>query len=92
MGRLGKMYTTLREEAEVLLKIKNMAPDGKIPRGLLLEGRPAIKHAAKSFQLAKKLDRDNERLPRAGAATGPPVGLPQGRKGVNILLAGAKKV
>jgi hypothetical protein len=38
------MYTTLREESENLLKIKNISPDGKLPRGLLLEGKPAIKN------------------------------------------------
>ena len=38
------MYTTLREESEMLLKIKNICPDGKLPRGLLLEGKPAIKN------------------------------------------------
>jgi hypothetical protein len=44
MARMQKMFSTLRNESEMLLKIKNMAPDGKIPRGLLLEGRPAIRH------------------------------------------------
>ena len=38
------MYTTLREESEMLLKIKNFSPDGKLPRGLLLAGKPAIKN------------------------------------------------
>lgn len=28
----------------MLLKIKNICPDGKLPRGLLLEGKPAIKN------------------------------------------------
>ena len=45
IGRVAKMFATLKEESENLLKIKNMAPDGKIPRGLLLEGRPAIRDA-----------------------------------------------
>lgn len=44
IGRLNRMFTTLREESEVLLKIKNMSPDGKIPRGLLMQGKPAIKN------------------------------------------------
>ena len=44
VARINKMYTTLREESELLLKIKNMAPDGKLPRGLLLAGKPAIKN------------------------------------------------
>lgn len=44
VARITRMYTTLREESESLLKIKNISPDGKLPRGLLLEGKPAIKN------------------------------------------------
>jgi hypothetical protein len=42
------MFATLRSESELILKIKGMAPDGKIPRGLLLEGRPAIRNGKNS--------------------------------------------
>ena len=41
-----------------------MVPDGKIPRGLLLEGRPAIKDAIKEFQVACNLDKMNEKRPK----------------------------
>jgi hypothetical protein len=41
-----------------------MVPDGKIPRGLLLEGRPAIKDAIAEFDVAKKLDKTNEMRPK----------------------------
>jgi len=61
---MNKMFTTLREDSELILKIKNIAPDGKLPRGLLLEGKPAIKHAAKQFSLALELDKDNEKRPK----------------------------
>ncbi len=64
IGRVSKMFSTLRQESESLLKIKNMAPDGKLPRGLLLEGKPAIKNALKQFNLAKELDKVNERRPK----------------------------
>ena len=64
IGRVSKMFQTLREESEVLLKIKNMAPDGKLPRGLLLEGKPAIRNALKQFNLAKELDKVNEKRPK----------------------------
>lgn len=47
VAAMSKMFSTLREEQEMILKIKNISPDGKLPRGLLLEGKPAIKHAAK---------------------------------------------
>jgi serine/threonine-protein phosphatase 2B catalytic subunit len=46
------------------LKLKNMSPDGKLPRGILLEGKPAIKNALKQFNLALQLDKVNEKRPR----------------------------
>jgi hypothetical protein len=61
---MNKMFTTLREDSELILKIKNISPDGKLPRGLLLEGKPAIKNAAKQFNLAQELDRENEKRPK----------------------------
>lgn len=44
IARMSRIYQTLREESEMLLKIKNISPDGKLPRGILLEGKPAIKN------------------------------------------------
>jgi len=67
MGRIGKIYNTLKEEHVLLLKMKQMAPDGRLPKGLLLEGRPAIKNAYKAFKLAKDLDQTNERRPKVSA-------------------------
>lgn len=49
VARINKIYATLREESEMLLKIKNMAPDGKLPRGILLEGKPAIKNGKYNY-------------------------------------------
>ena len=64
VAKMSKMFSTLREDSEMILKIKNISPDGKLPRGLLLEGRPAIKHAIKQFEHAAQLDKDNEKRPR----------------------------
>ncbi len=47
----------------MLIAIKKMSPDGKIPRGLLLNGRPAIKDTFKEFEQSKVLDRENEKHP-----------------------------
>lgn len=63
-ARMQKMFTTLKDESELILKLKGMAPDGRIPRGLLLEGRPAIKDALKEFNRAKEVDKINERRPK----------------------------
>ena len=62
-ARMQKMFTTLKDESELILKLKGMAPDGKIPRGLLLEGRPAIKDALQEFKRAVEVDRINEKRP-----------------------------
>lgn len=63
-ARMQKMFTTLKEESELILKLKGMAPDGKIPRGLLLEGRPAIKDALQEFKRAIEVDKINEKRPK----------------------------
>jgi len=47
VAKVSKMFSILREEQEMILKIKNISPDGKLPRGILMEGKPAIKHCAK---------------------------------------------
>jgi serine/threonine-protein phosphatase 2B catalytic subunit len=63
-ARMQKMFTTLKDESELILKLKGMAPDGKIPRGLLLEGRPAIRDALQEFKRAREVDKINERTPK----------------------------
>ena len=44
-----------------------MSPDGKIPRGLLLNGKPAIKDSFKEFLFARDLDIVNEKRPGCGS-------------------------
>ena len=44
VAKMTRMFSTLREESEMLLQIKNISPDGKLPRGILLQGKPAIKN------------------------------------------------
>lgn len=63
ISKMQKMLTTLREESEMILKIKGMSPDGKIPRGLLLEGKTAIRNAHNDFSNAMNLDSVNEKRP-----------------------------
>jgi serine/threonine-protein phosphatase 2B catalytic subunit len=64
MARMQKMFSTLKNESEMLIKIKGMSPDGKIPRGLLLDGRPAIRDSFREFSNAAKLDKVNEKMPQ----------------------------
>ncbi len=48
VGRVRRMYKNLVENQDLLLKIK-MVNDGRIPRGLLLEGKVAIRNCLKEF-------------------------------------------
>jgi serine/threonine-protein phosphatase 2B catalytic subunit len=41
-----------------------MTPGHRIPKGLLLEGKAAIRDAFESFSKAKKWDVENERRPK----------------------------
>ena len=38
VARLTRIFKNLRENNEMLMAIKKMAPDGKIPKGLLMYG------------------------------------------------------
>ena len=58
------MMAFMRENKEELLQLKNMDPDGKLPRGTLLENLPVISYPAKSFALSKDLDKENEKRPK----------------------------
>lgn len=50
----------------MLIQIKKNSSDGKIPRGLLLNGSPAIRTMLSEFEFSKQLDKENEKFPRPG--------------------------
>ncbi len=55
----------------MLIAIKKMSPDGKIPRGLLINGRPAIRDSFKEFETTRLLDRENEKHPNRSNGNSP---------------------
>lgn len=61
--RMIKMFKVLREEKEMILQLKGLCPDNKVPRGLLAQGREAIIGAVDSFSQAKSWDIVNEKRP-----------------------------
>lgn len=67
MSKMMKMFKVLREENESVVQLKGICPDGKVPKGLLLEGKKAIENElvdrSKVFSNAKKLDSVNEAMP-----------------------------
>ena len=64
VGKMTTMLKTLRQNQEVILEMKQMSPDGKLPRGALLETRSTIEYAAKTFTKVKALDAVNEKNPK----------------------------
>ena len=57
------MFKVLREENEVVLKLKGLCPDNKLPKGILLEGGNALQNALSEkdiFEQAKMADKLNE--------------------------------
>ena len=81
MSRMMKMYKTLREENESIVMLKGICPDGRVPKGLLLEGKRALETELLDrkdfFSKAKKLDIGNEAMPgeSSGGSTTNPSGF-----------------
>jgi len=61
---LLRMLRTIREEHELIIKLKGFCPSNKIPRGMLLEGRNALKTAYDRYTKVKSLDEKNEKRPQ----------------------------
>lgn len=62
IGRLSRVFQVLREESERVTELKT-ATGGKLPPGTLVLGAEGIKEAITSFEDARKVDIQNERLP-----------------------------
>jgi serine/threonine-protein phosphatase 2B catalytic subunit len=62
IGRLSRVFQVLREESERVTELKT-ATGGRLPAGTLMLGAEGIKKAIHSFEDARKVDIQNERLP-----------------------------
>lgn len=63
VSRMIKMFKVLREDKEIILQLKGLCPDNKVPKGLLSQGRDALTGAVESFGRAKEMDIINEKRP-----------------------------
>ena len=66
IGRLSRVFQVLREESERVTELKT-ASGGRLPAGTLMLGAEGIKKAINSFEDARKVDLQNERLPPSHA-------------------------
>lgn len=63
MGKMAKMFRTLREENESIVELKGLA-GGQLPIGVIQQGPQAIRTAIHGFQMSKKMDISNEKRPQ----------------------------
>ena len=57
------MFKNHRKHNAKLLKLKGMAPDNKIPRGLLRAQSEELDAALANFEQARNADSMNEKMP-----------------------------
>ncbi|KAI1798957.1 Serine/threonine-protein phosphatase 2B catalytic subunit [Daldinia bambusicola] len=62
IGRLSRVFQVLREESEKVTELKTVS-GGRLPAGTLMLGAEGIKNAITTFEDARKVDLQNERLP-----------------------------
>jgi serine/threonine-protein phosphatase 2B catalytic subunit len=83
VSKMHKMMKTLREERETILSIKDLAPGGRLPKGLLQQGADALRKSLGDFNKAKAADRPNEAWPGekpAAVKVAPITTTPSGRR------------
>jgi serine/threonine-protein phosphatase 2B catalytic subunit len=62
IGRMSRVFQVLREESEKVSELKTVS-GGRLPAGTLMLGAEGIKNAISTFEDARKVDIQNERLP-----------------------------
>ncbi len=67
MSRMMRIFKSLREDSEMVMQLKGLCPDNKVPPGLIMKGKLAMEAEITDkvglFQDAKQLDQVNERMP-----------------------------
>ena len=61
--KMMKIFKTIREDKEIIMQLKGLCPDHKVPKGLIQQGRKALEGALDSFSKAKEWDNINEKRP-----------------------------
>lgn len=63
IGRMSHMFTTLREQSELVSEFKDISGTQHLPKGTLMLGAQGIRDCIHNFEEAKKADLKNESLP-----------------------------
>jgi len=63
IGKMARVFSVLREESESVLHLKGLTPNGALPLGSLAGGKATLANSISTFEEARKLDLENERMP-----------------------------
>eukprot|EP00922_Rhytidocystis_sp_ex-Travisia-forbesii_P041810 GHVS01062478.1.p1 GENE.GHVS01062478.1~~GHVS01062478.1.p1 ORF type:complete len:528 (+),score=71.72 GHVS01062478.1:163-1746(+) len=63
VGRLMRVFKTLRQQNELVVQLKGCTPGHRIPVGLLMKGKEGLQNEIQKFEKAKQIDAMNERRP-----------------------------
>jgi len=66
IARMARMFKTLRQEHETVLRLKGVCPGHKLAPGLLLSGKDRLNSELEMFGHAQGLDLVNEKRPSPG--------------------------
>lgn len=71
IARMARMFKTLRQENETVLRLKGVCPGHRLQAGLLLAGKDKLNSELERFGHALDVDACNEKRPETEAATTP---------------------
>lgn len=63
IARMARMFKTLRQENETVLKLKGVCPGHRLAPGLLLAGKERLTSELEMFDHASNVDNVNEKRP-----------------------------
>merc|ERR1719207_39259 len=63
VARMARMFKTLRQENETVIRLKGVCPGHKLSPGLLLAGKEAMEGELDQFNHLSALDKMNEMRP-----------------------------
>merc|ERR1719207_165351 len=72
VARMARMFKTLRQENETIVRLKGVCPGHKLSPGLLLQGKDGLVDEMQRFEAAKDIDFANEKRPEIQSQGGKP--------------------
>jgi len=63
IARMARMFKTLRQENESVIRLKGVCPGHRLPPGLLLTGKAGLDTELDRFDHARNVDVINEKRP-----------------------------